>query len=163
MFERDRSFFRSLGGSIVAGGVLLTCLVAPALAAGGEPAAAKQSAISGAKSAQVDPIEARIHELHDKLQISEAQAGQWEGVARVMRGNAKSIEAMVREKRKNEKDMTAIEDLRAYQEISLAHAKAAAKLADAFEILYQTMSDDQKKLTDAVFRQHKQDVTAVRK
>jgi hypothetical protein len=163
MFSGDRPSVRSLFAPIIVGGFLLTCVAGSVWAAGGDVASVKQSASVATKSRHADPIEDRIQELHDKLQINEAEAGQWEGVARVMRGNAKAIEALIREKRKNEKDMTAIEDLRAYQEIAAAHAKAAAKLADAFEVLYQTMPDDQKKVADAVFRQHKQNVAAALK
>ena len=168
MFEGNRSLFRSLRGPLMAGGVLAVCLVSPVLAAGGDDVSAKQpvgatSKPVTSKPAKVDPVDARIADLHEKLQITQAEEGQWEEVARVMRANAKSIESLIREKRKNEKDMTAMEDLRAYQEIAAAHAKAAAKLADAFDTLYQTMPDDQKKMADAVFRQHKQNVAVVRK
>jgi hypothetical protein len=143
-----------LGGAVAAG---------PVWAAGADAGSTLQpAAASGeqkAKAPHVDPVEARIHDLHEKLQITASQEGQWDGVAKTMRSNAKALETLVREKRKNEQDMTAIEDLRAYQEIAQAHARATAKLADAFEVLYQTMSDDQKKVADAVFRQHKADHT----
>lgn len=155
MFLYDRPLFRSLRGPVLAGGVLLTCLVPPALASGREAGPSGQAVAAAHRKEDADPTEERIRDLHDKLQISEAQAGQWEAVARVMRGNAKTIEALIEDKRKNEQTMTALEDLRAYQDISEAHAKAAKKLADVFEVLYETMTEDQKKLADVVFRQHK--------
>jgi glutamine synthetase len=163
MFERDRSLSHSLCGPVLVCACLLSGLAVPAMAASGNSLPASQSVASAPKVEHVDPVEARIRDLHDKLQISESQAGQWEAVAHTMRMNAKDIEALVKEKRVNEKDMTAVDDLRAYQEISLAHAKAAKKLADVFEVLYQTMSDDQKKLADAVFRQHKQNAATAGK
>lgn len=163
MFEHDRSLFRSLRGTVLAGSVLLTCLVPPALAAGADVVPANQSVAAVPKKGHVDRVEARIQELHDKLQITESQAGQWEAVAHVMRSNAAATEALVQEKRKNEETMTAVEDLRAYQEVADAHAKAAKKLADVFEVLYQTMTEDQKKLADTVFRQHKQNARAAAK
>lgn len=163
MFERDRFFFRSLRGPLLVSGILLTSLVPPALAADGAATPVSQAAAAAPKPGQVDPLEARIRDLHDKLKVTDAQAGQWEGVAHAMRSNAKEIETLVHEKRKTEDTMTAIEDLRAYQEIAAAHAKAAEKLADAFDVLYQTMPDDQKKLADAVFREHKKHAMAAHK
>lgn len=137
------------------GGILLICFSPMLLPETG----AAQPAPSAGAAAQKDPgdqTEARISELHDRLRISDGEAGQWEAVARVMRNNAKAIEALTAESRKNDPTMSAVEDLRAYQEIVAVQAKAAQKLADAFDILYQTMPDDQKKLADAVFRQYRQ-------
>lgn len=157
MFECDRGrpVSRLFRGLAVAGGMLLACS-SPLLISGSVAAETAPSAVAAAQKGALDHTEARIGELHDKLQITEAQAGQWEAVARVMRNNARNIEALMAESAKNEQTMTAVEDLRAYQEIVAAQGKAAQKLADAFDILYQTMPDDQRKLADAVFRQYRQ-------
>jgi hypothetical protein len=163
MFAEDRFILRSFCRPLVAGALLLACAATPVLAANADAGAAKPPANATAQHPQIDPVEVRIHDLHSKLQITDAQSGQWEAVARVMRGNAKDIEALVRDKRQNEASMTAVDDLKAYQAISEAHAKAAAKLTDAFGVLYLTMSDDQKKIADGVFRQYKEHAASAHK
>ncbi len=116
---------------------------------------------AGGKNA-ANAVENRIRDLHDKLKVTEAQAGQWDAEARTMRSNAQAIDELVQERRKNAAQMTAVADLRAYQEIVEAHAKGAKRLGDVFEKLYDTMSDEQKALADSVFRQHKQDAAITR-
>ena len=131
------------------------------MGAGALPALAADQAPQAAPSASArqhhggDPVEAKIADLHGKLQITDAQAGQWNTVAQVMRDNDKGYAQLVREKRQNEKTMTAVEDLRAYQQIAEAHADGVKKLAVAFEALYDSMSPGQKAIADDVFRAHK--------
>jgi len=50
--------------------------------------------------------------------------------------------------------MSAVDDLRSYQKLADAHADGLKKLVPAFEALYNTMSQDQKKTADAVFAEH---------
>jgi hypothetical protein len=100
-------------------------------------------------------VEARIKDLHDKLQITDAQSAQWNDVAQAMRDNAKTHEEMIKEMRKNEKTMSAADDLNAYAKLAQAHADGVQKLAAAFNTLYGQMSPAQKKAADAVFREHR--------
>jgi phage-related minor tail protein len=140
----------------VAAMILASALVAggPVFAAADAPAPAKaQSSSMGKPSA--DPIEARIRQMHDQLHVTEAQAAQWDAVAQVMRDNAKATTDLIKEKQQSERTMSAIEDLRAYQQIAESHAAGVKKLADAFEAFYTAMPDDQKKVADQVFRNHK--------
>ena len=114
------------------------------------PAAAARTTVQPGKHPQVDPIEARINALHDELQITEPEAGQWDGVAgRCAATPKRSTNWCVGSANRN--TMTAVDDLRAYQEITEAHAKGVKKLVAAFEVLYGTMSDDQKKMADGCF------------
>ena len=83
------------------------------------------------------------------------QEKKWDAVAKVMRSNAESSRAQVMEKRKDEATMTAVADLNAYADIAEAHAKHVRKLAKVFAELYDTMTPDQKKTADEVFREHK--------
>lgn len=140
--------------------VLVTAGALPSYAAGDAATPINAAATAQPSKRAIDPVETRIAQLHDKLQITEGQAGQWDNVARTMRSNAKAIEDLVATTHKNQMTMSAVDDLRAYQEIADAHARAARRMTTAFETLYATMSDDQKKLADAVFRQHKQDTLA---
>jgi hypothetical protein len=108
----------------------------------------------------VDPLEARIVELRDKLQVTDTQEKEWKSLVKVMHENASNSRELVLAKRQNEETMTAVDDLRAYAEVAEEHAKGVKHLAKAFEALYAVMSDDQKKVADDFFRQHKRDVNA---
>jgi hypothetical protein len=48
-------------------------------------------------------------------------------------------------------DRSAIGELRWYAKLTAAHAEAVGKLVPVFETLYQSMTDTQKKVADAVF------------
>jgi protein CpxP len=100
---------------------------------------------------RVDHVEARITSLHAQLKITAAQEPQWNVFTQVMRDNAKTMDDLIRSRVQNAKTMTAVDDLRAYQGIADAHAEGLKKLIPAFEVLYASMSDEQKKNADAVF------------
>jgi hypothetical protein len=102
-----------------------------------------------------DPVEARINQLHERLRVSGAQAEQWNAIAAIMRANAKQISDLVADKQARDKTMTAIDDLRAYEEIAATHAQGVKRLAEAFEPFYAGMTAEQKKVADDVFRDHK--------
>jgi protein CpxP len=101
-------------------------------------------------------VEARIKELHDKLHITAAQAPQWDAVTQAMRDNAKSMDALLKARAQTIKTASAIDDLHSYQALADAHSDGLKKFVPAFEALYGTMSDDQKKIADDVFRAHQQ-------
>jgi len=48
--------------------------------------------------------------------------------------------------------MTATENMQSYADVSMAHAQDVEKLVPAFQALYGTMSDSQKRMADQVFR-----------
>ena len=97
-------------------------------------------------------VEARIKALHEQLHITDAQEAQWKDVAQVMRDNAKAIEDLIKQRDQNIKTMNAMDDLRSYQALTEAHAEGLKKLVAVFGVLYDGMSDDQKKTADTVFR-----------
>ncbi|MDE2228290.1 MAG: Spy/CpxP family protein refolding chaperone [Alphaproteobacteria bacterium] len=97
-------------------------------------------------------IEARIKSLHDRLHITEAEEQQWGQVAQAMRENAATIEKLVRERNAKVRTMNAVDNLNTYAEIANAHADGLKKLVTAFDSLYGSMSEPQKKQADAVFR-----------
>jgi hypothetical protein len=101
-----------------------------------------------------DFVEARIQDLHQKLKITGAQESQWNAFTEVMRDNAQSVDAVLKERSENLHAMTAVDDLRSYQKLADAHSDGLRKLVPAFEALYNTMSDDQKKTADMVFADH---------
>jgi hypothetical protein len=103
-----------------------------------------------------DRVELHIKSLHKALMITTAQEPQWQAVADVMRDNAKSVTALIKDRASKMKTMTAIDDLHSYQAIANAHATGVKALIPEFEALYATMSDTQKKNADAVFRHRPQ-------
>ncbi len=155
MFPLHDKLMRPVTAAIFVGSI---AWAAPALATGTDaaPAAKPQAQTAPQGKMQADAVEARIAELHKKLGITAGQEAHWAQVTQVMRDNAKENVALIAAKRKNEATMTASEDLHAYAEIAQTHADHAKKLADAFDTLYATMSDSQKKTADQVFREHKQ-------
>jgi hypothetical protein len=119
-------------------------------------AAPTKPAKKSRQASRTDPdrVEARIKELHDKLQITDAQADQWNALAQVMRDNASSMRSLAASRAQNAGGMTAVDDLRSYEQITEAHAEGLKKFVGAFQTLYDSMSDSQKKTADAVFAQH---------
>jgi|GEM_PF-444229 len=101
-----------------------------------------------------DRAEKRIKELHHKLKITAAQESEWNTFAEVMRSNAQEGDALVKERFENLHTMNAVEDLRSYEKVADAHAEGLKKLVPAFEALYNSMSDDQKKNADIEFGKH---------
>ncbi len=121
----------------------------PSCAASCEPGMAP-----AAKASKIDRTEARIKELHVKLQITPAQEELWNKVIEAMRDNAKAMESLIGGRSDKAGAMTAVEDLKSYSEIAEAHADGIKKFMAAFEPLYAAMSDEQKKNADAVFAHH---------
>ena len=97
-------------------------------------------------------VEVRIKDMHDKLKITAAQEEQWAKVEQAMREDAKVMDALTQTRADHAKDMTAIDDLKSYDEITAAHADGIKKLTPLFAVLYDGMSDTQKKEADALFR-----------
>ena len=115
------------------------------------------------KASRADRVEARINDLHTKLGITPEQEDLWKNVAQVMRDNAKTTETLTKARAEKAKTMTATDDLKSYGEIAEAHADGIRKFIPVFEALYNTMSDDQKKNADAIFRSHGRSRTASKK
>jgi protein CpxP len=107
-----------------------------------------------AKGSHSDRVESRISEMHTKLKITPAQEGQWNNVAQVMRDNAKTLDTLTQARVSNASTMTAIADLKSYSEITDAHAEGLKKFVAAFQPLYDSMSDAQKKGADMLFQGH---------
>ena len=105
---------------------------------------------TSARASKVDRTEARIKDLHARLKITPEQEDLWNKVTQVMRDNAKAMDTLNRAR--FEKAMTAVEDLKSYSEIAQSHADGLKNFVPVFEELYNSMSDDQKKDADTLFR-----------
>jgi periplasmic protein CpxP/Spy len=131
---------------------------APAQAAPAPAAAAPAPATAAPKAthrkrAPVDRIEARITSLHTQLKLTADQETQWQAVAQVMRDNAHKLDQLVHARSDKRATMSAVDNLTTYEAIVDAHADGLKQLVPAFQALYATLSDAQKKNADAVFNQ----------
>lgn len=115
------------------------------------PAMAKTTAASPADPAKPENMEKRIADLHQALQITAAQEPVWGELAKVMRENADKMKVMLDKWSAQYEKMNAIENLKAHLEMADENARAMRDLIPAFEKLYGSMTDDQKKLADDVF------------
>ena len=104
------------------------------------------------KDIHQDRTELRIKDMHAKLKITSAQEEQWSKVAAAMNDNAKVMDALTEARFSHMKDMTAIDDLKSYGEITDAHAEGIKRLTPVFATLYESMSAAQKKEADTLFR-----------
>jgi protein CpxP len=119
------------------------------------PAASPEPGLATAgKASKADRVEARIKELHTRLKITPAQEELWNNATQVMRDNAKTTEALIKERSGKTGTMTAVDDLKSYSDIAEAHADGLKKFIPVFEPLYASMSDDQKKNADTLFHHH---------
>jgi protein CpxP len=114
-------------------------------------AAAANTSTASADAKRDAAVEKHIDQLHDSLKITPVQEAQWNEVAATMRDNAKAMDRAIDKRAAGAATATAIDDLKAYEDIAQTHANGVAKLATAFSGLYATMSDDQKKAADAAF------------
>jgi len=105
-----------------------------------------------ARATPTDRVEMRIKDMHAKLRITPEQETQWQQVAQVMRDNENTLQPLIEDRKSNARNMTAVDDLHSYEKISEAHVDGIKKFTPAFETLYSSMSDDQKRQADVLFR-----------
>jgi len=115
-------------------------------------ASGKKKSSAVARTSAVDYTEAQIKQLEGSLNITEAQKELWNNLTQVMRENAKDMDALTKERAEKTKPMNAVEHLKFDSQISEAHLDQLNKLIPPFEAFYASMSDEQKKITDAIFR-----------
>lgn len=128
---------------------------AQSAAAQGGPPPGAGSPIAGhpvtGKTAE-ERVERRIKELHAQLHITPAQQAQWSQFAEVMRQNARDMDQAVMQRVQQLETINAVQNMQSYQQLAEEHAQHVQKLCQAFENLYNGMPDQQKQLTDQVFR-----------
>jgi TolA-binding protein len=115
-------------------------------------ASAKKKSQTIATTSAVEHTEAQIKQLQGTLNITEAQQGLWNNLTSVMRENAKDMDALTKEKAENAKPMNAVEHMKLHSQITEAHLAQLKKLIPPFEAFYNSMSDQQKNITDMIFR-----------
>jgi protein CpxP len=143
--------------------VLATWLLVPAVAVPVGAMAQTQTPSAGAATtpkakpaakpeSRADRVEQHISQLHTQLRITPAQQTAWDQFAQVMRDNAKNMNETLSQRGTTYASMNAAENMQSYAQIAEVHAQDTQKLAAAFQTLYGSMSDEQKKNADAVFR-----------
>jgi len=115
-----------------------------------KPGSTKPPAAAAATSSKPQTVEQRITMLKSALKITPDQEPKWDKVATAMRENAAAMDKLVKEKRAKT-DITAVDDLKTYQDFTQAHLDGLKNLTSAFESLYDSMPADQKKNADQVF------------
>jgi hypothetical protein len=100
----------------------------------------------------MERVEQHITDLHNQLHITAAQQAQWDPFAQVMRDNAKGMDQSLEQRGASLASMTAPENMQSYAQLAQQHAQDMQKLAAAFQTLYGSLSDEQKKSADELFR-----------
>jgi hypothetical protein len=119
-------------------------------------ASAKKKSPAIAGTSAVNYTEAQIKQLQGVLNITADQQELWNKLTAVMRENAKDMDALSKERAENTKPLNAVEHLKFHQEITQAHLDQLEKLIPPFEAFYNSLTDQQKNITNAIFRTGKQ-------
>lgn len=101
---------------------------------------------------RADNVEARITDLHTKLQITDQQSKQWNAFAQTMRDNAQKARESFRDRSQKLSTMSADDAMKSYADITQMHAENMKKLSSSFSDLYAVLSPQQKQLADAIYR-----------
>jgi len=119
-------------------------------------AAGKKKSPAVARASAVEHTEAQIKQLQGALNITEAQKELWNSLTKTMRENAKDMEALtdarIKDRAEKAKAMNAVEHMKLHSQITKTHLDQMEKLIPPFEAFYSSMSDQQKNITDTIFR-----------
>ena len=115
-------------------------------------ASGKEKSSAIARPSAVEQTEAQIKQLQGALNITEAQKELWNNLTQAMRENAKDMDAFTKERAENAKPMNAVEHMKFHKQVTETHLAQLNKLIPPFEALYSSMSDQQKNITDIIFR-----------
>ena len=118
----------------------------------GNPTAVQPQPSTGAGAHDSAAINKQIDDLRLRLQITPAQQAQWDVFAQVMRANARDMDETFRVRARDISTLSATENMKSYAGISAQHARDMEHLVPAFASLYDTMSNNQKRIADQVFR-----------
>ena len=78
-------------------------------------------ALAADSEANENRADLRIKDLHTRLNILPAQEAQWGAVATIMRDNAVTMDQLTQRRVDRASEVTAVDDLKSYGEISEAH------------------------------------------
>jgi hypothetical protein len=132
------------------GAALLALPIASDVGLGQAPPAGAPPALSPAARAAVDE---RIAQLKTQLGITAAQEPLWSAFAEAMRDNAAATDALFTERAATVANMSAVENMHSYAKVTRAYADNTERLASAFDSLYASLSETQKRAADTLFRE----------
>ena len=115
-------------------------------------ASAKKKSPAVARTSAVEHTEARIEELQVALKITAEQEPLWSNLTLVMRDNAKNMDALTKDRAEITKTMNAVERMKFHSQITEARSEQMKRFIPPFEALYTSLSDEQKKTTDTLFK-----------
>ena len=115
-------------------------------------ASGKKKSSAVARTSAVEHTEAQIKQLQGALNITEAQKPLWDNLTQAMRENAKEMEALTKDRAESPKPMNSVEHMKFHSQTTEIHLNQLKKLIPPFEAFYASMSDQQKNITDIVFR-----------
>lgn len=115
-------------------------------------ASAKKKSSAITRISAVDYTETQIKQMQATLNITAAQQELWNNLTAVMRENAKDMDAFSKERAENTKPMNSVEHLKLHSQITKTHLDQLEKLIPPFEAFYASLTDQQKNITDLVFR-----------
>ena len=104
------------------------------------------------RTSAVEHTENQIKQLQGALNISEAQQPLWNNMTQVMRENARDMDDLNKERAEQTAPMNAVEHMKFHSQVTQSHLSQANKLIPPFEAFYDSMSDQQKNITNIVFR-----------
>ncbi|SAL79326.1 hypothetical protein AWB71_05876 [Caballeronia peredens] len=128
------------------------CALSPVFAQSSAPAV-QTAASAPAATKREARVEERIAQLHASLKITPQQEAQWSKFADVMRDNGRTMADLYRQRIAQRDTMSALDDMKQYEQITQANADGTKRLVEAFDPLYASLSPEQKKLADASFRE----------
>jgi periplasmic protein CpxP/Spy len=153
-------------GALSVAALLAAVILAAPLTVARAETPAKTTEHHGRAARHAETVEQRIANLHAALKITPEEEPGWQAVAQTIRDNAAALQKLASEKAAQMRQgATAVEDLQAYLTFAQAHPSDAThrravdglqRLIAAFQTLYASMPDDQKKLADEVFRTFRQ-------
>lgn len=101
-------------------------------------------------------VEQRITDLHRQLHITSAQEPKWNKFATVMRTNARQLDQEYRQRADKLDSMNALQNMQSYASIEKTRVNDVEKLVPAFRTLYASLSPQQKRTADQLFRERAQ-------
>jgi protein CpxP len=150
----------SRGARMAAAAILGAALLAHPTAS---PAKEPAKRVASAKPVQRgQEVEQRIKTLHQQLRITPEQETAWNTVAQTMRDNAKRLDDLQMQHATDAKTATAPDMIDSYAKTVDTHAEAVHSFRDSFRPLYDSMTADQKKTADGVFRDRVREAEAKR-
>ena len=111
---------------------------------------------AGQPKSLTEQIDRQVQYMHRRLQITPEQEQAWSTFAQTMRDNAMATEQAYRDRAARFETMGAVENLQSFAQIEQARADGVQKLLASFQTLYNSLSDEQKKTADDIFRRREE-------